>query len=140
MAKNLRIKRLVKAVREDPYLGKDTGSYIDETYTNRELSNLIGDIVHRREVKGESTTVEDIVEEVTWLENLWRQSDDPISFPQIKRRKSGESLLNTQDKLFMSHPEELDKVYQHIGKATGKEPHPGAVIEEFKSTYPELGK
>jgi len=44
-----------------------------------------------------------------------------------------------QDKLFIDHPDELDKVYRFLEKATGKsDPRPAMVVRRFQDDYPEL--
>lgn len=79
-------KELVALVRKDPYLGKGTCSFIDETQTDKELGSLIKEEIHRLHKAGKVVTKGNILSAMTSLENLWRDVDDSGAFKQIDRR------------------------------------------------------
>ncbi len=39
---------------------------------------------------------------------------------------------NKQDRLFMEHPEEIDRIYQFLWRIKGREPKPAEVVSRFR--------
>lgn len=115
MASNIR--QLVSLVRKDPYLGKGSGSYIDETHTDRELAGLIREVIVNLHTSGTAVNPSNVIGELTRIENLWREADDPKAFPQIDRAPGWEQKI------------QVDLGHRHPGNVT-------ATQEEYEQLPP----
>jgi len=87
------IAKLVKVVRSDPYLGKHSCSYIDETTTDKELTGLVRATVRGLLAEGREANSSNVLAELTRMENVMRENDDPKVFPQIDRTPGWEQKI-----------------------------------------------
>lgn len=70
----INIREMISIVRSDPNIGRRTFSYIDETQTDKELADLILEIV-RETPRYKEVTYDYVLSKLIELENLWREHD-----------------------------------------------------------------